>query len=122
MNREPDKYYKCIKIPLNHIIRRKYDQKIILDNVSKATKIIINALQLIKLYYLQQAKDYNNYLVIDVNLVLAVLKAVCIDNEREQKPEIQVHYDKLKILYKSTYCKLNIFDNLDYLLVGLDRS
>ena len=46
MKREPDKYYKCIKIPLKHIIRRKYDQKIILENVSKATKIIINALQL----------------------------------------------------------------------------
>lgn len=114
MNREPDKYYKCIKIPLNHIIRHKYDQKIIVDNVNKANKIIINALQLIKLYYLQQAKDYNNYLVIDENLVLAVLKAVCIDNGRIQKPEIQEHYDKLKILYKSTYCNLNIFDNLNY--------
>jgi hypothetical protein len=113
MKREPDKYYKCIKIPLKSIIKHKYDHKIILENVNKITKININALQLIKLYYLDQVK-LNNYLTIDENLILASLKAVCIPNNIEQKQEIQVHYNKMIKLYNEVYSNLNIFNNIDY--------
>jgi len=56
MKQKPDKYYKCIKLPLKSIIRHKYDHKIILDNVNKVTKIYTNALQIIKLYYLDEVK------------------------------------------------------------------
>jgi transposase len=113
MKKEPDKYYKCIKVPLKSIIRHKYDQNIILENVNKATKIYNNALQIIKLYYLCEAKE-GNHIIIDLNLALAALKVVCIENNKEQKDEIKVHYDKMLKLYKNTYSKLNIFDNLDY--------
>ena len=98
MKKQPDKYYKCIKLPLKSIIRHKYYQQQILINVNKASKIYNNALQIIKLYYLDEVKK-QNYLIIDENLALAALKVVCIENNIEQKAEIQIHYNKMSKLY-----------------------
>jgi hypothetical protein len=81
--------------------------------LNKITKIYNDALQIIKLYYLKEAKN-GNYIIIDINVALAALKVVCIENGIEQKENIQIHYDKMLKLYKETYSKLNIFDNLDY--------
>jgi hypothetical protein len=114
MNKEPDKYYKCIKVALKSILRKKYYQKGILINVNKITKIYTNALQIIKLYYLNEVQINNNHLMIDENLILAALKVVCIDNGIKQKESIQIHVDKMRILYENVYSKLNIFNNLDY--------
>jgi hypothetical protein len=57
MNKEPDKYYKCIVVPLKMIIKHNYDHQIILENVIKCNKIIIYALKFIKLYCLHQYEN-----------------------------------------------------------------
>lgn len=116
MNDPPGHYYKTVKIPLKSIIRHQYEHNIILENVNKVTKIYTNTLQFIKLYYLDELKKTDKFLTIDENLVLAALKVICdaSKNEKEQKEEIQNHYNKMKILYDTTYKTLNIYDNLDY--------
>ena len=49
MKQEPDKYYKCVKLPLKSIIRDQNSIIPIANAVNKGSKIVTYALQFIKL-------------------------------------------------------------------------
>ena len=40
MNKEPDKYYKCVKVPLKSVIRFDSDIEKIMNSVNKGSKIV----------------------------------------------------------------------------------
>lgn len=118
MKKEPDKdFYKCIKVPLKHIA--KHDDTIdkINNVVIKANKIIIHALQFIKLYSLKYYEDNNKIPNIDEIFINCVLKTMC--NEQPQgRPPKQEIADVRKILkkfYDEHFKQLNVDTNLDYL-------
>lgn len=106
--------YKCVKVPLKSVIRHQYEHKIILENVNKITKIYINTLQFIKLFYLYRYENFGEYQNIDINFVLSALKTVCLPNNIEQKDEIQKNYVIMREFYDKYYKNLTQYQDLNY--------
>lgn len=118
MKKEPDKdFYKCIKVPLKHIT--KHDDTIDKINtvVTKANKIVIHALQFIKLYSLQYFNDNKQLPIVNEQFINCVLKTMC--NEQPQgrppKQETIILKNKLAKFYDDNFKQLNVNTNLDYL-------
>lgn len=115
MNKEPpDKIYTCLKIPLKMIIRHDYEHKIILENVDKCNKIIIYALQFIKLYCLHQYKETKTLPKINKLFIKCVLKILClehnVDQSDEQTKELKII---LKQFYNDHFKQLNVDIHID---------
>ena len=136
----PDKsvdYFKCIKIPLKHILKNPdINLPKITDAVIKCNKIIINTLMFMKLYLLDyfernnklpevsefnsetKAKTRFNPVLpeIDKVFVNSCMKILCNENSsgRPPKKEIKELKDKLTTFYNSDYKPLIKDTNLDY--------
>ena len=136
----PDKsvdYFKCIKIPLKHILKNPdINLPKITDAVIKCNKIIINTLMFMKLYLLDyfernnklpevselnsetKAKTRFNPVLpeIDKVFVNSCMKILCNENVsgRPPKKEIKELKDKLTTFYNSNYKPLIKDTNLDY--------
>jgi len=119
-NKPPDKptdYFKCIKIPLKHILKNPdINLPKITDAVIKCNKIVINTLMFVKLYLLDYFEKYNKLPEIDKVFVNSCMKILCNENAsgRPPKKEIKELKDKLSAFYNSDYKPLIKDTNLDY--------
>jgi hypothetical protein len=118
MKKEPDKeFYKCIKVPLKTIIKHDIVNQKINNIVIKANKIIIHALQFIKLYSLRYYKNNKILPTIDEEFINCVLKTMCNETPSGRPPSKKTAELKqtLKQFYKDEFKDLNVNTNLDYL-------
>lgn len=130
----PDKsidYFKCIKIPLKHILKNPDINLLkITDAVIKCNKIVINTLMFMKLYLLDYFEKNNKLPEINKVFVNSCMKILCNKNAAGRPPnkEIKKLKDKLAIFYNSDYKPLikdSILDYthlntvLDYLTIGI---
>jgi len=119
MKKKPDKdsYYKCIKVPLKHIA--KYDTVIekINETVVKANKIVIYALQFIKLYCINEYNENKTLPTIDENFINATMKTLCKESSQGRPPSKKTKElkDKLKLFYDEHFKELMTDNDLDYL-------
>ena len=138
----PDKstdYFKCIKIPLKHILKNPdINSPKITDAVIRCNKIVINTLMFMKLYLLDyfeknnklpevsefksnsetKAKTGSNPILpeIDTVFVNSCMKILCNENASGHPPkkEIKELKDKLTVFYNSDYKPLIKDIDLDY--------
>jgi len=114
---KPTDYFKCIKIPLKHVLKNQdINLPKITDAVIKCNKIVINTLMFIKLYLLDYFEKNNKLPEIDKIFVNSCMKILCNENAsgRPPKKEIKELKDKLTAFYNSDYKPLIKDTNLDY--------
>jgi hypothetical protein len=116
----PDKqsdYFKCIKIPLKHVLKNpNINLPKITDAVIKCNKIMINTLMFMKLYLLDYFEKNNKLPEIDKVFVNSCMKILCNESAsgRPPKKEIKELKDKLTKFYNSDYKPLIKDTDLDY--------
>ena len=117
--KEPNSFFKTIKIPLQYILKNPdINLPIISNAVIKSNKIVIHTLLFMKLFLLKFFKDYNHLPFINEQFVTNCLKIQCIKtNNSGSKPsnDTQLLKDQLILFYNEHYKPLIHFDNLDYL-------
>ena len=115
MNKEPpDKIYTNVKIALKMVIRHEYEHNIILGTVEKCNKIVIYALQFIKLYCLYQYEQFKILPEINKLFVKCALKVVCLENNSNTSAdETKIVKEKLKKFYDDHFKLLNVDSNID---------
>ena len=116
----PDKsndYFKCVKVPLKHILKN-YDINItkISNAVIKCNKITIHTLLFMKLYLLDYFEKNNKLPDINKVFVNSCMKILCNENASGRPPnkETKELKDKLTIFYNKEYEPLIQNDPLDY--------
>jgi hypothetical protein len=114
----PDKgYFKCVKVPLKHVIKHPdINLQKIGNTVIKAHKIVIHTLQFMKLYLLDYYNTNNNLPKIDKVFINCCMKILCNENATGRPPskDIKELKDKLTIFYNQHYKSLLQNDELDY--------
>ena len=116
----PDKpidYFKCVKIPLKHVLKNSdINLPKITDAVIKCNKIMINTLMFMKLYLLDYFDKNNKLPEIDKVFVNSCMKILCNESAsgRPPKKEIKELKDKLTTFYNSDYKPLIKDTDLDY--------
>ncbi len=114
---KPTDYFKCVKIPLKHILKHpEITTPKINDAVMRCNKIVINTLMFMKLYLLDYFEKNNKLPEIDKVFVNSCMKILCNENAsgRPPKKEIKELKDKLTNFYNSDYKPLIEEHNLDY--------
>ena len=114
---KPTDYFKCVKIPLKHVLKNPdINLPKITNAVIKCNKIVINTLMFIKLYLLDYFEKNNKLPEIDKVFVNSCMKILCNENAsgRPPKKEIKELKDKLTAFYNSDYKPLIKDTNLDY--------
>jgi transposase len=128
---KPTDYFKCIKIPLKHVLKNPdINLAKITDAVIKCNKIVINTLMFMKLYLLDYFEKNNKLPEIDKVFVNSCMKILCNESAsgRPPKKEIKELKDKLTTFYNSDYKPLikdtyldytHLNTVLDYLTIGI---
>jgi hypothetical protein len=114
---KPTDYFKCVKIPLKHVLKNPdINLPKITDAVIKCNKIMINTLMFMKLYLLDYFEKNNKLPEIDKVFVNSCMKILCNESAsgRPPKKEIKELKDKLTAFYNSDYKPLIKDTNLDY--------
>ena len=114
---KPADYFKCVKIPIKHILKNPdINLPKITDAVIKCNKIVINTLMFMKLYLLDYFEKNNKLPEIDKVFVNSCMKILCNESVsgRPPKKEIKELKDKLTTFYNSDYKSLIKDTNLDY--------
>jgi hypothetical protein len=119
-SKPPDKatdYFKCVKIPLKHVLKNPdINLPKISNAVIKCNKIVINTLMFMKLYLLDYFEKNNKLPEIDKVFVNSCMKILCNESASGRPPnkEIKELKDKLTIFYNSDYKPLIKDTDLDY--------
>lgn len=114
---KPTDYFKCIKIPLKHVLKNPdINLPKINDAVIKCNKIVINTLMFMKLYLLDYFEKNNKLPEINKVFVNSCMKILCNENAsgRPPKKEVKDLKDKLTAFYNSDYKPLIKDTDLDY--------
>jgi len=114
---KPTDYFKCVKIPLKHVLKNPdINLPKITDAVIKCNKIVINTLMFMKLYLLDYFEKNNKLPEIDKVFVNSCMKILCNESAsgRPPKKEIKELKDKLTTFYNSDYKPLIKYTDLDY--------
>jgi len=114
---KPTDYFKCVKIPLKHVLKNPdINLPKITDAVIKCNKIVINTLMFMKLYLLDYFEKNNKLPEIDKVFVNSCMKILCNESVsgRPPKKEIKELKDKLTAFYNSDYKPLIKDTDLDY--------
>jgi len=114
---KPTDYFKCIKIPIKHVLKNpNINLPKITDAVIKCNKIVINTLMFMKLYLLDYFEKNNKLPEIDKVFVNSCMKILCNESAsgRPPKKEIKELKDKLTAFYNSDYKPLIKDTDLDY--------
>ena len=120
IKKPPDKsldYFKCVKIPLKHVLKNPVSNLSKITNaVIKCNKIVINTLMFMKLYLLDYFEKNNKLPEIDKIFVNSCMKILCNENAsgRPPKKEIKELKDKLTTFYNSDYKPLVKDIDFDY--------
>lgn len=114
---KPTDYFKCVKIPIKHILKNPdINLPKITNAVIKCNKIVINTLMFIKLYLLDYFEKNNKLPEIDKVFVNSCMKILCNESVsgRPPKKEVKELKDKLTTFYNSDYKPLIKDSDLDY--------
>ena len=114
---KPTDYFKCVKIPIKHILKNPdINLPKITNAVIKCNKIIINTLMFMKLYLLDYFEKNNKLPEIDKVFVNSCMKILCNESAsgRPPKKEVKELKDKLTTFYNSDYKPLIKDTDLDY--------
>lgn len=115
--KKPPDYFKCIKVPLKHVIKHP-DINIpkITNTAIKAHKIVIHTLQFIKLFCLDYYETNEKLPVIEKEFVNCCMKIICNEKAtgRPPKKEIKELKEKLTIFHDAHYKPLRQDEELDY--------
>jgi len=114
---KPTDYFKCVKIPLKHVLKNPdINLPKITDAVIKCNKIVINTLMFMKIYLLDYFEKNNKLPEIDKVFVNSCMKILCNESVsgRPPKKEIKELKDKLTAFYNSDYKPLIKDTDLDY--------
>jgi hypothetical protein len=114
---KPTDYFKCVKIPLKHVLKHPdINLPKITNAVIKCNKIVINTLMFIKLYLLDYFEKNNKLPEIDKVFVNSCMKILCNESAsgRPPKKEVKELKDKLTAFYNSDYKPLIADTDLDY--------
>jgi len=114
---KPTDYFKCVKIPIKHVLKNPdINLPKITNAVIKCNKIVINTLMFIKLYLLDYFEKNNKLPEIDKVFVNSCMKILCNESAsgRPPKKEIKELKDKLTTFYNSDYKPLIKDTDLDY--------
>jgi transposase len=114
---KPTDYFKCVKIPIKHILKNPdINLPKITNAVIKCNKIVINTLMFIKLYLLDYFEKNNKLPEIDKIFVNSCMKILCNESAsgRPPKKEVKELKDKLTTFYNSDYKPLIKDSDLDY--------
>ena len=106
----PDKsrgIFKCVKIPLQHVLKDKdVNTQKIFNTVVTANKIVIHTLQFMKLYLLNYYHTHRTLPKIDKLFVNCCLKTVCVKKTARGRPpnkETQILKTHLTDFYNNHY-------------------
>jgi transposase len=115
---KPTDYFKCVKVPLKHVLKNSdINLSKITNAVIKCNKIVINTLMFMKLYLLNYFEINNKLPDIDKVFVNSCMKILCNESVsgRPPKKEIKELKDKLTTFYNSDYKPLIKDNDLDYM-------
>lgn len=117
----PDKelnYYKCVKLPLKHVLKDYADNWEKINNaVIMCDKIVTNTLLFMKLYLLDQFEKTKTIPVIDDFFAYSCLKTMCIKNTQKGKPPNKETVElmfKLKSFYEQEFKPYITYEALTY--------
>ena len=128
----PDDFFKCVKVPLQHVLKHKaLNQPKINDVVMKAHQIVIHTLQFMKLYLTDYFHTHQSLPKVDKMFVNCCMKIVCVKKTKQGKaPKQEVkelkehlasfhatHYKDLTCHEPITYTCMNTV--LDYLTIDI---
>jgi transposase len=114
---KPNDYFKCVKIPIKHVLKNPdINLPKITNAVIRCNKIIINTLMFMKLYLLNYFEKNNKLPEIDKVFVNSCMKILCNESAsgRPPKKEVKELKDKLTTFYNSDYKPLIKDTDLDY--------
>lgn len=131
MNKPPDlkSNFTCIKTSLKSVVKHEFVIKKINEINLKCNKIVIHALQFLKLYIINKYDNKEDIPIIDKPFVVAILKVVCSNPQKGRPPseKTQILNAELKSFYdlhysefqdeELTYTHLNTV--LDYLAISI---
>ena len=88
---KPTDYFKCIKIPLKHVLKNPdINLPKITDAVIKCNKIVINTLMFMKLYLLDYFEKNNKLPEIDKVFVNSCMKIMCNESVSGRPPKKEI--------------------------------
>ena len=113
---KPPDYFKCVKIPLKYITKHETIINSVNETVIKANKIVINTLQFIKLYCLEQYHKSKTLPNIDEEFINAVMKTLCVETVTGRPPSKKTLElkKKLKDFYDNDFEELTTKEELNY--------
>ena len=114
---KPPDQMKCIKVPLNYVLKHKdINKNKISDAVVRANNIVINTLMFMKLYILTCIKDKKNIPKIDKVFVNTAMKTVCKEHSigRPASDSVKGLKGIMKTCYDSEYSPLLVSKDFDY--------
>lgn len=115
--KQPDDYFKCVKVPLKHIIKHP-DINIpkIQETAIMVNKIVIHTLQFMKLYLLDYYDKHSDLPVIDKTFINTCIKIQCEENKggRPASNKVQKLKDDLNTFYNKEYKPLTQNETLSY--------
>ena len=106
MKKKPPDPYKTIKNNLSNVVTDERTLRIINDSVIRMDKISTHTYQFMKMYLLHERETMGKFPTIDHNLIMNVMKTVCITptvSGRPPKHETVILKRKLKEFYNSHY-------------------
>ena len=126
---DPSSKFTCIKTSLKNIIKYKHVQNKISDVVITCNKIVIHALQFLKLYLIHKFENNEELPVINKSFIVAILKVVCTTPTKGRPPslETQALNAMLKEFYDLHYSEFqpetlsyqHLNTTLDYLAISI---
>lgn len=116
-DKPPDDYFKCVKVPLKHIVKHP-DINIpkIQETAIMANKIVIHTLQFMKLYLLNYYNKNGKLPVIDKTFINTCIKVQCSETKGGRPPSKKVKKlkDELNTFYENEYKPLTQNETLTY--------
>ena len=117
-DKPPEDFFRSAKVPLQHVLKHPViNSPKITNAVIRAHKIVIHALQFMKLYLLHHYNENGSLPIIDKTFITYCMKIVCEEKAvgRPPKTENRELKDKLKSFYNEHYKPLAQNENFDYI-------
>ena len=113
----PDDFYKCVKVPLKHVLKHpEINIPKIQETAIIANKIVIHTLQFMKLYLLDYYNKNGKLQIIDKTFINTCIKIQCDETigGRPASEKVQQLKDELNAFYNKEYKPLTQNETLSY--------
>ena len=113
----PDDFYRCVKVPLKHVLKHpEINIPKIQETAIIANKIVIHTLQFMKLYLLDYYNKNGKLPIIDKTFINTCIKIQCDKTKcgRPASEKVQQLKDELNAFYNKEYKPLTQNETLSY--------